>query len=108
MHRKTDLSLTQIVAALDNAPDCPGPNPMRAYPAGMLANEIGNILWSGSDESADAERELVSLLSSKKDGLRFIAWNYLRHSPRTIADDTKKALDAFERDTKNEHIVSAH
>jgi len=92
MHRQTALTIKEIVSFLANGsnwPDC------------LLANELGVIVFNGKDQTGQAEKALVDLLSHQEKSPRLIAYCFLTSIP-TMAEKYSQNLASFWQNPKND------
>lgn len=95
--RQTSLTLEEIGRALE----CRDPEHQDC----MLVNEVGTIMVNREEEYQEAERWLVSWLSSEDPKFRAIAGCYLCTARAQLKSESTTKLQAFMDDPANAEIV---
>ncbi|MFZ4648378.1 MAG: hypothetical protein ACOYMB_01940 [Patescibacteria group bacterium] len=94
--RKTDYSLQKIIDILDGKIN-------NGYPRCFIINELGSILISKNDENEIGEKKMLTLLESKDDGERALAFCYLSCCD-DLAAKHQNLMTSFQEDPKNERL----
>ena len=98
---QTNLSVQELAAHFNATAKQP-------FPRRLLIEELGHIAEENLEESAAAQRVLVSLLGSTSELDRFDSYRFLKRlrSASLSTPDTDNSMRLFEADTDNEEICS--